>query len=162
MLAIAQRTFEVRGVSHTHYWVEVGPVVVILPVLGDGRRVLVRQYRAALDRRTLEFPAGHCEPGERPEDAARRELAEETGYIATAMRPLFRFEPAPGYTDEVIHAFCAEGLRQGATSFDPGEDIEVLAWTSAEIEAAATGGGLTDGKSLLLWLADRARFVATA
>ncbi len=162
MLPIGERTFEVRGVPHTHYWVKVGPVVVVQAVRADGRRLLVRQYRAALDRRTLEFPAGHCEPGESPEAAARRELEEETGHVATEMRHLVRFEPAPGYTDEVIHAFRAEGLRHTTTSFDPGEDIEVVAWTPAEIEAAATAGRLTDGKSLLLWLADRASFRATS
>jgi ADP-ribose pyrophosphatase len=151
MLPIGERTFHVRGVQHTHYFVKVGPVVVVLARTATGRHLLVRQYRAALDRRTLEFPAGHCLPGEEPAAAARRELEEETGYRAEAVRHLFSFHPAPGYTDEVIHAFEAWELRPTATAFDPGEDIEVEEWTAAQIDAAAADGRLMDGKTLLLW-----------
>lgn len=151
MLPIGQRTFQVRGTQHTHYFVKVGAVVVVLPQAADGRYLLVRQYRAALDERILEFPAGHCEPGEEPAAAARRELEEETGYAARDVRYLFRFHPAPGYTDERIFAFAARDLVRTSTRFDPSEDIEVLPWTAAEIDAAIAGGRLCDGKSLLIW-----------
>jgi ADP-ribose pyrophosphatase len=161
LLPIAERSFEVRGVRHTHYFVEVGPVVVVLARTPDGRYLLVRQYRAALDRRTLELPAGHCVPGEAPADAARRELEEETGYRAAEVRPLFSFHPAPGCTDEIIHAYRAEGLTPTATHFDPGEDIELEAWTAEQIDAAAAEGRLTDGKTLLLWQAHKTGFAVS-
>jgi len=155
---MGERTFQVRGQPHTHSFVLTGDVVVILAEASDGRFLLVRQYRASLDRQTVEFPAGHCEPGESPEAAAGRELEEETGHRCARLRFLFKFEPAPGCTDEVIHAFWADGLEPTATSFDPGEDIEILRWSPNEIDAAAREGRLTDGKTLLLWLARKAGF----
>jgi ADP-ribose pyrophosphatase len=151
VLNIGQRTFRVRGREHTHYFVRVGAVVAVLPETDAGGFLLVRQYRAALDTRLLEFPAGHVEPGETPAAAARRELEEETGHAAADVRYLFSFYPSPGYTDQVVHAFHATGLRPTATRFDPGEDIEVLRWTAAEVDAAVRSGELRDGKSLLLW-----------
>lgn len=85
----------------------------ILAITDDGEAVLVEQYRAPLGRRTIELPAGlvgDAVAGEDPADAARRELAEETGYAAAALRHLGEFAASPGMSAETFHLFLATGL----------------------------------------------------
>ncbi len=75
----------------------------------------------------LEIPAGLVDPGESPEDAARRELLEETGYEAARWSSLGAVRPSPAYQDNTCHTFLAEGCRKVAEPhLDPGEDIEVV------------------------------------
>ena len=78
----------------------------------EGRVCLVRQYRCALGRVTLEIPAGRLEPGEEPRAAAARELAEETGLVASDLRRLVRVYGSPGFTDEKTDVFLATGLAR--------------------------------------------------
>jgi len=120
-----------------------------VPVLPDGRFLLVRQYRFPLDRWLLEFPAGTLEPGEAPEATIRRELEEETGYRADAWSDLGQFPLAPGYSDESIHAFLARDLAPLANppAQDLDEDIETVAMTDSELSAAMVGGEV-DAKTL--------------
>lgn len=99
--------------------------VAVVPLLPDGRVVLVRQYRYAAGKELLELPAGTLEPGEPPLDCARRELAEETGYEAGVMAPLLSCYMAPGYSSEVIHFYEARGLREVWGEQEPDEDISV-------------------------------------
>jgi ADP-ribose pyrophosphatase len=83
--------------------------VAILPILPDGRVVLVRQYREAIRDDLLEVPAGVLDvPGESAENAARRELAEETGLRVRSIEPLHRIHTSPGFVDEAIHLFVAD------------------------------------------------------
>ncbi|MGF1467662.1 MAG: NUDIX hydrolase [Sandaracinaceae bacterium] len=128
--------------------------VVVLPWLDDGRLVLIRSYRFAIERPLVELPAGTLEAGEDPREAAVRELQEETGYRAEAVWPLSSFYPSPGICDEVMHAFVAEGLTPGPQALEPTEDIEVLALRVDEVEARVRAGELVDAKTLatlLLW-----------
>ncbi|MGQ9563679.1 MAG: NUDIX hydrolase, partial [Thermogutta sp.] len=88
---------EVAGsLEPVRYVVHHPGAVAILPVLDDGRLVLIRNYRAALDTKLLEIPAGTCEPGESAEAAAVRELEEETGYQAHVWQRLCQFYTSPG------------------------------------------------------------------
>jgi ADP-ribose pyrophosphatase len=99
---------------------------VILPILDDGRVLLVRQFRYPVGEVLLELPAGTLEPGEDPIACAARELIEETGHAAGAITALGRFYSAPGYTDETLHAVLATDLaRSDAGSPDDDEVIEV-------------------------------------
>jgi ADP-ribose pyrophosphatase len=131
-----------------------------VPVLADGRVVLLRQYRFAVATRLLEFPAGTLDPGETPLSTMQRELQEEAGYAASRWDPLGTMLPCPGYSDEVIHLFLARELTE-LSERPPGdadEDLEVLTMTPAELEAAlASGDEYLDGKSVTAWL--RARSV---
>ena len=156
MLRLERRSFEVRGRTVTHEFVRFPQVVVVLARDPGGCLLFVRQYRAALDRRVVELPAGRVEPGEAPAAAAIRELEEETGYRADAVEPLVSFWPAPGYSDECIWVFQASGLRRTQTAFDPGEDIELVRWEDARWEEALRTGELRDGKTILALLAWRA------
>jgi len=97
--------------------------VAIVPILGDGRVALIRQFRYATGKTLLEIPAGTLEQGEPPLECAARELREETGYEAKALEPLLSCFMAPGYSDEVIHFFVARGLK--AVGDDPEIDEEI-------------------------------------
>lgn len=113
---------------------------------GEGRLVLVRQYRHAVDEWTLELPAGRLEAGEEPLCSARRELEEETGLVAGRWTFLRTFVPAPGFCSERIHLFLAEDLRpvQGEPrAQDADEELEVLRLYPHELAAGATADAKT-------------------
>lgn len=132
--------------------------VLVLPVLDEERIVLIRNYRAAPDQTLWELPAGKLEPGEDPQAAAARELAEETGYVAKRIRKLGTFYTSPGFADELMHVFVAEQLTPGSQRLEPGEQIEVHIIERNEALRMAMDGTLIDGKSiaaLLMW--DRQR-----
>ncbi|MEX1316645.1 MAG: NUDIX hydrolase [Synechococcaceae cyanobacterium] len=126
-----------------------------VPVLADGRVVILRQYRFAVATRLLEFPAGTLDPGETPLSTMRRELQEEAGYRAERWDPLGAMLPCPGYSDEVIHLFLARELSPLAQppAGDDDEDLEVLLMAPDELDAAlASGDEYLDGKSVTAWL----------
>jgi ADP-ribose pyrophosphatase len=141
------------GTLHRDMVVHPG-AVAILPVVDAGHVCLLRQHRFAIGATLWEIPAGTLEPGEAPQSAAERELAEETGYRAASLRPLADFFPSPGILDERMYLFVAEGLTPGATDLQPGEDIrpEVVPWEQAL--SWARDGTIRDAKTLialLLW-----------
>ena len=85
--------------------------VIIVPLLPDGKVVLMRQYRPALKKYIYELPAGTIDPKEAPLVCARRELLEETGYKAKQFKRLGQIYPVPGYSTEIIHIFRAGSLK---------------------------------------------------
>jgi ADP-ribose pyrophosphatase len=126
-----------------------------VPLLGDGRVVILRQYRFAVATRLLEFPAGTLDPGETPLSTMQRELQEEAGYSAARWDPLGAMLPCPGYSDEVIHLFLARGLSplEQPSAGDDDEDLEVLLMEPAELDGVlASGDEYLDGKSVTAWL----------
>lgn len=142
------------GRLYTYYQLESKwDAVLVLPVLPDGRLVLERIYRHPYRRWFLEFPAGGIEPGESPLAAAARELEEETGWRAGAVRALGAYEAIPGMLRARVHVVLAEQLTQtGTRSHETMELIEVVemtetqAWVEADGEPASSF--LTMG---LLW-----------
>lgn len=123
--------------------------VGVLPILDDGRVVLVKQYRVAIDDYLIELPAGTLEPGEEPIVTAQRELIEETGYTAGTIKPLITFYTSPGILREQLHLFVATELVPGETALEDGEDIELHISTWAEIREMIARGEITDGKTLI-------------
>jgi ADP-ribose pyrophosphatase len=123
--------------------------VAIIPMLDDGRLVMVRQYRFPLARVMLEFPAGKIEPGEPQLDCARRELAEETGYVAREWAFAGEINNAPAYSNESIWLWFARGLVPGATRLDVGEFVETVTLSLEELEAIDLAGQLADVKTLI-------------
>ena len=121
-----------------------------VPVTDDGKFVLVKQYRFTVAGRLLEFPAGTVEANESPFETIKREIEEETGYSASKWQDMGKFILAPGYSDEYIYAFLAQGLEKLATppQQDEDEDIEVVLMSESELETAILDGEPIDGKSI--------------
>jgi ADP-ribose pyrophosphatase len=127
--------------------------VAIVALLDDGRVVLERQYRYPLGRDFIEIPAGKLEPGEDHLATAKRELLEETGYVAAEWRRLGLIHNAIGYSDEGIEIWQARGLERREQKLEPGEFLEVLALPLAEAREMIRDGRITDVKTIagLLW-----------
>jgi ADP-ribose pyrophosphatase len=125
---------------------------VILPILDDGRVVMIENHRPAAGGGLLELPAGTIDPPEDPIDCARREITEETGYSAGKIEPLTSFYTSPGICDEYMHAFVATELRAGKTAHEPLEFIRVLEMTMEEALRRVADGGIIDGKTMVTLL----------
>lgn len=126
----------------------------VLPVVGsaseaDPEILLLRQYRYAAGGYLYEVPAGlPLGPEEVWDDCAHRELEEETGHTASAMRRMTRIHTTPGFTDEVIHLYVAEGLGRGRSQLDDDEFVEVLRMRFSEALEMVRTGEITDCKSV--------------
>ena len=121
-----------------------------VPITKTGKLVLVRQYRFAIQRRILEFPAGTVEINEDPLKTVQREIEEETGYTAHKWDTLGEFFLAPGYSDEIIYAFLARDLEklENPPKKDEDEDIETVLLTPEELEKAILQGEAIDAKTI--------------
>ncbi len=123
---------------------------VVVPVLDDGRVVLVRQFRYAAGETLLELPAGKRDGNEDPAACAARELAEETGFAAARLEYLAGFFTAPGFTDEFIHCFLASGLRPVAGPVqDADEELELRLVTLDEARRLIASGDIRDAKTIV-------------
>jgi ADP-ribose pyrophosphatase len=131
--------------------------VAALPVHDDGRLVLVRQYRYAVDGRVWELPAGRLDPGETPEQGAGRELEEEVGLRARSLEPLLVFWTTPGFCDEVMHLYRATGLESVPPRPEDDEDIEAATFTLAEARAMMARGEIREGKTVVALLLETER-----
>jgi ADP-ribose pyrophosphatase len=127
---------------------------VMMAVDEKKRILLVRQFRLPAMKKMWELPAGKVDDGEKPLQAARRELIEETGYRARKWERLGSFFVSPGYVQERMHIYLATGLIEGdATPMDD-EDIETRWFTAREVERMIHAGRLDDAKTItgyFLW-----------
>jgi ADP-ribose pyrophosphatase len=121
--------------------------VTIVAVDREGRVALVRQFREAARKPLLELPAGVVDEGEQPLEAARRELAEETGLHGGRWRELRSIHPSPGFVREPVTVFVAEEVDEGEPDTDAGEDVELVRMTPGELESALDE--LEDAKTLV-------------
>lgn len=128
--------------------------VAIVALFEDGRVLLERQFRYPLARTFIEIPAGKLEPGEEPLVTGKRELLEETGFVAAEWRKLGIIHNAIGYSDEVIEIWLARGLEMRKQALAEGEFLEVFSLPLAEAQAMARDGRITDVKTVvgLLWV----------
>ncbi len=147
-VSLLQRTYRYEGLEFVRDVVLFGRSVAVVPLVGD-EVVLVRQFRAPVGGWVLEVPAGRVDPGETPEEAARRELVEETGYRPGRLELLARVYTSPGYSDEVLHVYLAGDLEYVGGKPEPGELVEVVRLGVDEALDAVLGEPAADAKTLL-------------
>jgi ADP-ribose pyrophosphatase len=148
------------GEAVREYIVHPGAVLVV-PVLDDGRFIVERQFRYPHNRTFLEFPAGKLDPGETPLATGLRELIEEAGYAAVLWTRLGVVHPVISYSTEAIEIYAARALTHVGAKLDPGEFLEVLSCTEAELHSALDEGRLTDAKTIAA-LAMHSRWMAAS
>jgi ADP-ribose pyrophosphatase len=119
------------------------------PGEADPRVVLIRQFRHAADGFIWEIPAGRLDAGESPETCASRELEEETGMRARRLERLTTILTTPGFTDERIHLFLAQGLEPGAEHREADEFMELHTLRWSEVLRLVESGEIVDGKTLV-------------
>jgi ADP-ribose pyrophosphatase len=132
----------------------------VLPVLADGRIVLVRQLRPAVGGMVLELPAGRLEPGEPPDDCAWRELQEEVGYRPGRLEKLGEMLPSVGFCNERIHLFLASELEAVPQALEQDEFLDILTLSLDEALARLDRGEIPDGKTALALLLYARRLAA--
>lgn len=162
---VLEHHYSRRGQAITKQTIEHPGAVVVLPLLheacrGGGRSpepsgprvLLIRNHRVAVGQTLIELPAGTLEPPEPPLAAARRELAEETGYTADRLLELPAFYMSPGILNERMHCFVAEGLSPGEARREPGEEIENLPTPLDRAIAMVRRGDIQDAKTIVALL----------
>jgi ADP-ribose pyrophosphatase len=142
------------GSHASREFIQHGGAVAVVPLLDDGRLVLVRQYRYPVAKVLLEWPAGKRDPGESTLACAMRELQEETGYTASEWAYGGEIHNAAAYSSESIWIWFARGLVAGPKRLDHGEFVETVTLAEAELAAIDLHDGLPDVKTLigLHWL----------
>jgi ADP-ribose pyrophosphatase len=139
---------EPTGVRATREVITHPGSVVVMPVLEDGRIILIQQYRYAARQFLWELVAGRIDPGETVRQGAARELIEETGYRAKRFREFLDIFPSPGFLEERMHILVAEGLTLGKAEPEEDERITAKAFTRVELERMIRRRTLRDAKSI--------------
>ena len=144
----ADEVEEPSGVKATRVVITHPGSVVVLPVLKDGRILMIEQYRHATRQYLWELVAGRIDAGESVKKAAARELKEETGYSAKRFTEFLDVWPTPGFLEERMHILLAEGLTKGEATPEDDEKIISRAYTIKELKQMMENGKLKDGKSI--------------
>ena len=149
VFSVERREFPRDGQAAVTREIVVHPgAVVVLPIMPDGRMVMIRNYRYTVEGELWELPAGTREVGEEPIETARRELEEETGYRAGAMRPLMEFYTSPGICTERMFAFVATDLTHVGQRLQGGERIKVELLSPEDVRNRLLDGAFQDGKTI--------------
>jgi ADP-ribose pyrophosphatase len=149
-VVVERRTFP-NGREHEVAIVRHNPSVVLIPIRDDGRVILIRQYRASIDRVIWEIPAGRVDDGETPDTAAARECEEEIGLVPGRVERIRGLFPTPGFCDEELIFYRISDLQQPPPDSphrpDDDEDIESRAVTVDEARAMVARGEIVDLKT---------------
>ncbi len=146
---LLQRRYLMVGREVVRDIINFGEAVAVVPLLSDGRVIILKQFRAPVGRWVYEIPAGRVEEGERPEEAAMRELVEEAGFTAGELVRLVSVLPSPGYSDEVLHVYLARSLKHVGSRPELGELIEVEFWELKTAIKKLLSEEVVDAKTLL-------------
>jgi ADP-ribose pyrophosphatase len=142
------------GREYTREYILHPGAAMMIPLLPNGNVVMVHQYRHAVKQVFLEFPAGKRDKGEDSLVTAKRELLEETGYVAKDWRSLTQIHPVIGYSNEHIDLYLAKDLTKSEQRLDHGEFLEVVEMAPAELMKQVYAGKITDVKTQIgvFWL----------
>lgn len=132
----------------------------VVPVASDGRLIMVRQYRNALDRYTLELPAGALDFAEEPTiDCAKRELEEETGYRSECLEKLITIRTTVAFCNEKIDIYVAKNLKMKKQNLDEDEFVDVEAYTIEDLNKMIFKGDIEDSKTIAGILAYQKKYL---
>jgi ADP-ribose pyrophosphatase len=147
------------GTEGNYFYIQTHGGVMVVPVLPDGRLVLVNQYRYLAGRHSSEFPGGGIKNGATIIQAATLELKEETGYDADEIIHVGEFEPSKGLIKDRMHIFIAYVGEAGTKKPDTTEDIEIMARYPDEVEDMVRRNDIWDGETLAAWSLVRHQFI---
>lgn len=122
--------------------------VAIIAKTDDDKYLFVRQFRKPLEKTIVEIPAGKLEKGEDPKETAKRELFEETGYIADKLEYIISFYTSPGFANEIIHLYEASNLKEGKPHTEEDEFVDVLKLSLEEAKELIKKKEIIDAKTL--------------
>jgi len=148
-----------NGARFDYYYAVAPGGALVIPVLSDGRIALVYQYRYLQDKKGYEFPRGAINPDESPNDAAMRELTEETGCVASDLIKVGTFHPSPPNVKDTIHVFVAEADQKSSQKLDFNEYMEVVFRRPDEIDEMVRRGEIWDGVTLAAWALTHHQFL---
>lgn len=120
----------------------------VLVAANDGKIILERQYRYPIDEIIWEIPAGKLDENEKPDDCAKRELREETGFTAKEWKHMGHIYTTPGFSDEKIHLFFAKDIVKGESEPDADELVEIEFFEPEEVERMIKENVITDAKTI--------------
>jgi len=132
--------------------------VAVLPFMDEESVLLIKQFRASLNDYIIEVPAGIVDRYETPEETAKRELAEETGYLSRTLEKLGSFTPTPGYSSEILHLYVARDLEYVGSRPEKYEIIEPFTVKFSEAYKMVLEGVITDMKTALIILLYGSRY----
>ncbi len=140
-----------NGRKGEYHYVHTNGSAFIIPVLPDGRIIMVKQYRYLNDRLSVEFPGGGVKKQDNHDNEARKELIEETGYDGE-LSYAGEFNPYNGVTDEICKVYIARNLKpSGEYKKDDSEEFELLNFSAGEIEEMISSNEIYDGMTLAAW-----------
>lgn len=140
------------GTQSEYYYGESNGGALTVPILDDGRLVLVSQYRYLRDQMSVEFPCGRIDDNESPQSAAERELLEESGYRSSNFLKIGSFFGSISYVKSPLHVFIADEIVQvGAPKNTVRESTEVIYRRVDEFEDMIKRGEIVDGSTLSAW-----------
>ena len=161
MIEIYSDTISVPNGNIAHWdFVKHKGAAAVIPITDDGKVVMVRQYRNALDRETLEIPAGGLNSEDEPTiDAAARELEEETGYKSNDLELLITVATTVAFCNEKIDIYLARNLIQSKQNLDEDEYVEVEEYTVDELVDMIYAGKINDSKTIAAIMAYKNKYV---
>lgn len=160
ILDVYKDTVEANGHKAEWDFIHHHGAAAVVPVTKDGKILMVRQYRNALDRETLEIPAGKLDRPDEPKiECAYRELEEETGYRCDHLEYLLTVNTTIAFCDEAIDIFVAKDLIPSHQHLDEDEVINVEAWDLEDLKQLIYNGKLTDGKTVAAIMTYAAKYM---
>lgn len=147
------------GIDGEYHYVQTHGSSMVIPVLPDGRIVLVNQYRYLCDRESIELPCGGVKEGKTYEEMAVIELAEETGFTSSSIVAAGEFNPYNGVTDEICRVFIVRDLVRTNAVPDATEEFEILHKTPAEVDDLIRSNTIWDGMTIAAWSLVRHHFI---